>query len=83
MIGRKIFGCGGFQKSAQPKNFSGCGVFLKSTQPKKTFGYGGFLSHKKMAVEKMKSHFGCGICPDRKKTITEFKKKIFFPSRIF
>ena len=65
MIDRKIFGCGGFQKSAQPKKISGCGGFLKSTQPKKTFGCGGFLSHKKMAVEKMKSHFGCGICPDR------------------
>ena len=34
------------------------------TQPKFIFGCGGFASTKKMAVEKLKSHFGCGICPD-------------------
>ena len=70
---KKTFGCGGFLKTTQPKKTFGCGGFLKSTQPKKTFGCGGFLSHKKMAVEKMKSHFGCGICPDRK--ISYFNSK--------
>ena len=43
----------------------GCGGFQKLPQPEKNFGCGGFMSHKKMAVENMKSHFDCGICPDR------------------
>ena len=66
------------------------GGFLKSTQPKKTFGCADFLSHKKMAVEKMKSHFGCGICPDRSKhknasylIILNVKRAIFLNQKAF
>ena len=36
-----------------------------------------FLSHKKMAVEKMKSHFGSGICPDRSKLYMSITLKMF------
>ena len=80
---KKTFGCGGFLKTTQPKKTFGCGGFLKSTQPKKTFGCGGFLSHKKMAVENMKSHFGCGICTDRHIVQRIFKIWILFPHIIW
>ena len=37
---------------------------LKSSTAEKNFGCGRLVSIKKMAVEKLKSHFGCGICTD-------------------
>ena len=53
-----------FSRKTQPKVFFGCGVFKKWHSQNFVFGCGGFASTKKMAVEKLKSHFGCGICPD-------------------
>ena len=44
----KNFGCGGFQKMIQQKNFWLWRIF----------------ESQKMAVKNMKSYFGCGICPD-------------------
>ena len=58
-----------FSKSVTAKINFWLWRFFEVDTAKKTIGCVDFLSHKKMAVEKMKSHFGCGICPDRIKTV--------------
>ena len=52
--------------------------FWKSATDKIFCNCGGLVSYKKMVVEKLKSHFGCGICPDRRVRI-DLTAKIRFP----